>query len=173
MFKSLEELINAEKDGIIFAKITKSKNREDLNGGYYDYCSKVGEILDCRQENIRSNGNFFTDGTTTIEPLKIALGYFHYGDQITICNFTKLMRSDIEFSIWQDSKPRCYSVSHIYIEKVMDLKDKSTIDYIIANTDKEYWNDVGINGYLYHLKRQGLEDIADYLEECVKNIIKN
>ena len=46
MFKSLEELINAEKEGIIFAKITKSKNRKDLNGGYYDYRSKVGEILD-------------------------------------------------------------------------------------------------------------------------------
>ena len=38
----------------------------------------------------------------------------------------------------------------------------------MANTDKEYWNDLGINGYLYHLRRQGLEDIADYLEECVK-----
>ena len=38
----------------------------------------------------------------------------------------------------------------------------------MANTDKEYWNDLGINGYLYHIRRQGLEDIADYLEECVR-----
>ena len=50
----------------------------------------------------------------------------------------------------------------------MDLKDKSTIDYIMANTDKEYWNDLGVNVCLYHLRRQGLENIADYLEECVK-----
>ena len=168
MYKSLVDLINAEKDGIIFAKISKSKDRKDLNGGYYDYRSKIGEILDCRQEKIKSNGRFFTEGTTTIEPIRVALGYFHYGDQITICNFTKLKGCDIEFSICRDSKPRCYSVSHVYIEKVMDLKDKSTIDYIMANTDKEYWNDLGINGYLYHLRRQGLEDIADYLEECVK-----
>lgn len=168
MYKSLVDLINAEKDGIIFAKISKSKDRKDLNGGYYDYRSKIGEILDCRQEKIKSNGRFFTEGTTTIEPIRVALGYSHYGDQITICNFTKLKGCDIEFSICRDSKPRCYSVSHVYIEKVMDLKDKSTIDYIMANTDKEYWNDLGINGYLYHLRRQGLEDIADYLEECVK-----
>lgn len=168
MFKSLEELINAEKEGIIFAKITKSKNRKDLNGGYYDYRSKVGEILDCRQEKIKSNGEFFTEETTTIEPFKVALGYFHYGDQITICNFTRLIGCDIEFNICQDSKPKCYCVSHIYIEKVMDLKDKSTIDYIMANTDKEYWNDLGVNVCLYHLRRQGLENIANYLEECVK-----
>lgn len=74
--------VNREKEGVIFAKITKAQKSDNVHGTYFPYEQYIGQVLDSSV-----NSDFIQ---STIEPLDVAFGYFHYGNQITIVNFTKL-----------------------------------------------------------------------------------
>lgn len=79
----------------------------------------------------------FGDSDTTIETLETAIQYFHYGDQITIVSFEKLVDKVQDFRVFP-GKGECLQVSHLYVLDVLELKEKSTEDYI-RTINPEYW----------------------------------
>mgnify|MGYP000128669608 FL=1 len=89
---TLGSLVENEKKGTIYAKITKSHPYNTIHGGYFDYSLWIGKILDCKATKE------FGDSDTTIETLETAIQYFHYGDQITIVSFEKLVDKVQDFS---------------------------------------------------------------------------
>ena len=153
-----------EKKGTIYAKITKSHPYNTIHGGYFDYSWWIGKILDCKATKE------FGDSDTTIETLETAIQYFHYGDQITIVSFEKLVDKVQDFRVFP-GKGECLQVSHLYVLDVLELKEKSTVDYIMEHINPEYWKTTGLGCSTYHIRQKGLEEIADYYEACVRKYI--
>lgn len=112
----------------------------------------------------------FGDSDTTIETLETAIQYFHYGDQITIVSFEKLVDKVQDFRVFP-GKGECLQVSHLYVLDVLELKEKSTVDYIMEHINPEYWKTTGLGCSTYHIRQKGLEEIADYYEACVRKYI--
>ncbi|MFR5319224.1 MAG: hypothetical protein ACLTGB_10710 [Blautia caecimuris] len=161
---TLESLVENEKKGTIYAKITKSHPYNTIHGGYFDYSLWIGKILDCKATKE------FGDSDTTIETLETAIQYFHYGDQITIVSFEKLVDKVQDFRVFP-GKGECLQVSHLYVLDVLELKEKSTVDYIMEHINPEYWKTTGLGCSTYHIRQKGLEEIADYYEACVRKCI--
>lgn len=161
---TLESLVENEKKGTIYAKITKSHPYNTIHGGYFDYSLCIGKILDCKATKE------FGDSDTTIETLETAIQYFHYGDQITIVSFEKLVDKVQDFRVFP-GKGECLQVSHLYVLDVLELKEKSTVDYIMEHINPEYWKTTGLGCSTYHIRQKGLEEIADYYEACVRKCI--
>lgn len=161
---TLESLVENEKKGTIYAKITKSHPYNTIHGGYFDYSLWIGKILDCKATKE------FGDSDTTIETLETAIQYFHYGDQITIVSFEKLVDKVQDFRVFP-GKGECLQVSHLYVLDVLELKEKSTVDYIMEHINPEYWKTTGLGCSTYHIRQKGLEEIADYYEACVRKYI--
>lgn len=161
---TLGSLVENEKKGTIYAKITKSHPYNTIHGGYFDYSSWIGKILDCKATKE------FGDSDTTIETLETAIQYFHYGDQITIVSFEKLVDKVQDFRVFP-GKGECLQVSHLYVLDVLELKEKSTVDYIMEHINPEYWKTTGLGCSTYHIRQKGLEEIADYYEACVRKYI--
>lgn len=135
-----------------------------IHGGYFDYSLWIGKILDCKATKE------FGDSDTTIETLETAIQYFHYGDQITIVSFEKLVDKVQDFRVFP-GKGECLQVSHLYVLDVLELKEKSTVDYIMEHINPEYWKTTGLGCSTYHIRQKGLEEIADYYEACVRKYI--
>ena len=114
---TLGSLVENEKKGTIYAKITKSHPYNTIHGGYFDYSLWIGKILDCKATKE------FGDSDTTIETLETAIQYFHYGDQITIVSFEKLVDKVQDFRVFP-GKGECLQVSHLYVLDVLELKEK-------------------------------------------------
>lgn len=161
---TLGSLVENEKKGTIYAKITKSHPYNTIHGGYFDYRLWIGKILDCKATKE------FGDSDTTIETLETAIQYFHYGDQITIVSFEKLVDKVQDFRVFP-GKGECLQVSHLYVLDVLELKEKSTVDYIMEHINPEYWKTTGLGCSTYHIRQKGLEEIADYYEACVRKYI--
>ena len=161
---TLGSLVENEKKGTIYAKITKSHPYNTIHGGYFDYSLWIGKILDCKATKE------FGDSDTTIETLETAIQYFHYGDQITIVSFEKLVDKVQDFRVFP-GKGECLHVSHHYVLDVLELKEKSTVDYIMEHINPEYWKTTGLGCSTYHIRQKGLEEIADYYEACVRKYI--
>ena len=161
---TLGSLVENEKKGTIYAKITKSHPYNTIHGGYFDYSLWIGKILDCKATKE------FGDSDTTIETLETAIQYFHYGDQITIVSFEKLVDKVQDFRVFP-GKGECLQVSHLYVLDVLELKEKSTVDYIMEHINPEYWKTTGLGCSTYHIRQKGLEEIADYYEACVRKYI--
>lgn len=161
---TLGSLVENEKKGTIYAKITKSHPYNTIHGGYFDYSLWIGKILDCKATKE------FGDSDTTIETLETAIQYFHYGDQITIVSFEKLVDKVQDFRVFP-GKGECLQVSHLYVLDVLELKEKSTVDYIMEHINPEYWKTTGLGCSTYHIRQKGLEEIADYYEACVREYI--
>lgn len=161
---TLGSLVENEKKGTIYAKITKSHPYNTIHGGYFDYSLWIGKILDCKATKE------FGDSDTTIETLETAIQYFHYGDQITIVSFEKLVDKVQDFRVFP-GKGECLQVSHLYVLDVLELKEKSTVDYIMEHINQEYWKTTGLGCSTYHIRQKGLEEIADYYEACVRKYI--
>jgi len=162
----IDYFIEKEESGVIFAKITKRDNDNNIHGGYFCYFNWIGKVLDC-------NENHFECGTTTIEPLEVALGYFHYGDQIAILSFTNLKKelNDIKFAGYDNGKKNCYEVNAIYVQNVLPMNKKSTIDYLMQNVSKEYWMDYSYKMAAQHLRERGEDNLTDYFVESICNVI--
>ena len=161
---TLGSLVENEKKGTIYAKITKSHPYNTIHGGYFDYSLLIVKILDCKATKE------FGDSDTTIETLETAIQYFHYGDQITIVSFEKLVDKVQDFRVFP-GKGECLQVSHLYVLDVLELKEKSTVDYIMEHINPEYWKTTGLGCSTYHIRQKGLEEIADYYEACVRKYI--
>lgn len=161
---TLGSLVENEKKETIYAKITKSHPYNTIHGGYFDYSLWIGKILDCKATKE------FGDSDTTIETLETAIQYFHYGDQITIVSFEKLVDKVQDFRVFP-GKGECLQVSHLYVLDVLELKEKSTVDYIMEHINPEYWKTTGLGCSTYHIRQKGLEEIADYYEACVRKYI--
>lgn len=161
---TLGSLVENEKKGTIYAKITKSHPYNTIHGGYFDHSLWIGKILDCKATKE------FGDSDTTIETLETAIQYFHYGDQITIVSFEKLVDKVQDFRVFP-GKGECLQVSHLYVLDVLELKEKSTVDYIMEHINPEYWKTTGLGCSTYHIRQKGLEEIADYYEACVRKYI--
>ena len=161
---TLGSLVENEKKGTIYAKITKSHPYNTIHGGYFDYSLWIGKILDCKATKE------FGDSDTTTETLETAIQYFHYGDQITIVSFEKLVDKVQDFRVFP-GKGECLQVSHLYVLDVLELKEKSTVDYIMEHINPEYWKTTGLGCSTYHIRQKGLEEIADYYEACVRKYI--
>ena len=161
---TLGSLVENEKKGTIYAKITKSHPYNTIHGGYFDQSLWIGKILDCKATKE------FGDSDTTIETLETAIQYFHYGDQITIVSFEKLVDKVQDFRVFP-GKGECLQVSHLYVLDVLELKEKSTVDYIMEHINPEYWKTTGLGCSTYHIRQKGLEEIADYYEACVRKYI--
>ena len=161
---TLGSLVENEKKGTIYAKITKSHPYNTIHEGYFDYSLWIGKILDCKATKE------FGDSDTTIETLETAIQYFHYGDQITIVSFEKLVDKVQDFRVFP-GKGECLQVSHLYVLDVLELKEKSTVDYIMEHINPEYWKTTGLGCSTYHIRQKGLEEIADYYEACVRKYI--
>lgn len=161
---TLGSLVENEKKGTIYAKITKSHPYNTIHGGYFYYSLWIGKILDCKATKE------FGDSDTTIETLETAIQYFHYGDQITIVSFEKLVDKVQDFRVFP-GKGECLQVSHLYVLDVLELKEKSTVDYIMEHINPEYWKTTGLGCSTYHIRQKGLEEIADYYEACVRKYI--
>ena len=161
---TLGSLVENEKKGTIYAKITKSHPYNTIHGDYFDYSLWIGKILDCKATKE------FGDSDTTIETLETAIQYFHYGDQITIVSFEKLVDKVQDFRVFP-GKGECLQVSHLYVLDVLELKEKSTVDYIMEHINPEYWKTTGLGCSTYHIRQKGLEEIADYYEACVRKYI--
>ncbi len=134
---TLGSLVENEKKGTIYAKITKSHPYNTIHGGYFDYSLWIGKILDCKATKE------FGDSDTTIETLETAIQYFHYGDQITIVSFEKLVDKVQDFRVFP-GKGECLQVSHLYVLDVLELKEKSTVDYIMEHINPEYWKTTAV-----------------------------
>ena len=99
---TLGSLVENEKKGTIYAKITKSHPYNTIHGGYFDYSLWIGKILDCKATKE------FGDSDTTIETLETAIQYFHYGDQITIVSFEKLVDKVQDFRVFPGKGEWCF-----------------------------------------------------------------
>jgi hypothetical protein len=154
--KDLAFFQNLEKEGTIFAKITKSR-KLDGNGAYFDYSQYIGKTLDAS-----GHPGF---GETTIEDLNTAIGYFHYGDQLTIVSFLKLdPEKRSHFSGGENSKKNCYDVNMVYVEDVKSINDPQTVDYIFLNADKRRILDV-TTLMIGHIRRWECNEGADYWQK--------
>lgn len=163
---NIEYFVEKEKTGVIFAKITKRSDDGNVHGGYFCYHDWIGKVLDC-------NENAFKNGTTTVESLEVALAYFHYGDQIAILSFSNLKKelNSIEFAGYDNGKQNCYEVNAIYVQDVLPMNKKSTIDYLMQNISKEYWMDYSYKMAAQHLRERGEDNLTDYFVESICNMI--
>nr|WP_308649694.1 hypothetical protein [uncultured Agathobacter sp.] len=157
---SLEEFIKKENEGVVFAKITKSFKSNDLHGNYFPYEDYIGKIINSKVSPLFKQ--------STIEPINVAFGYFHYGDQLTIVNFKKLAEiiNPKEFIAYDNFKSdRCYDVNSLYVEKVLSLDEISTIDlfrkYML---DDEFFNNIQIS--IKSLERWKCYKSVEYLNKC-------
>ena len=156
----LAEFVEKEKDGVIFAKISKSFNSNVVHGGYFPYEEYLGRVVN---STICPSLIEFT-----IEPLDKAFEYFHYGDQVTIVNFTKLA-AEIEeetFSASDSSQKGCYDVNNLYIEKVLSLNDVSTIDLFKEYMKEDFFEKA--HSAEYHLRNWKCNQAADYLSSLLE-----
>lgn len=153
---SLEYFIEQEKEGVIFAKITKSKDVGNVHGTFYDYSKYVGKYID---KTVDPNFE-----QSTIEPIDVAYGYFHYGDQLTVINFTKILewKNVNDFRATEGIKKYCFDVNMVYIEEVMSLNEPATIDYLLSHVSKDVVENMS-NCAISNLKNTGCNMGADYL----------
>lgn len=132
----LEYFVNKEKEGVVFAKITKAQKSDNVHGTYFPYEQYIGQVLDSSV-----NSDFIQ---STIEPLDVAFGYFHYGNQITIVNFTKLaeVKSPSDFSATENIKRGCFDVNALWVEAVLSLNEKRTFDFLFSHIHEETIKDM-------------------------------
>lgn len=155
----INDLIEKENKGIIFGKISKSSKKVSGKGGYLPY--EKGSIV--RETELTG---------LTVEPLSIALGFCHYGDQLTIVSFTELAQKERvdDFLAFDNSGNKgCIQVPLLYVKDVLSLNDKSTIDLLRSHmTDEDFM--ATANRAKSHLIDFGCEEGASYIEELYKEI---
>lgn len=158
----LEYFVNKEKEGIIFAKITKDQPSNDVHGTYFPYAKYIGQVLDSSV-----NSKF---RQSTIEPLEVAFGYFHYGNQITIVNFSKLaeVKSSSDFSARESSSGGCFDVNALWVEAVLSLNEKDTFDFLFSHIQEETIMNMGVLA-MEHLESWKCEVGAQCLKEYINN----
>lgn len=158
----LSYFVEKEKEGIIFAKITKSRDFNDVHGAYFNYNMYEGKLLN------KDNSSLFVD--SAIAPLDVAIGYFHYGDQLTIVDFTKLAEVLNEpFIAYENMKKGCYQVNALWIKKVMSLNERQTIDFIFDNVNINTIKNIS-NLAISHLEAKGCSEGALYFENKSQEI---
>jgi hypothetical protein len=152
----LDYFVNKEKEGVVFGKISKSKDFHDAYGEHFPYDKYVGQVVS--KETVP---NF---KESTIEPLDIAFGYFHYGDQLTRVSFTKLaeMIDPNRFSADEASKPYCFNVSALYVTDVRSLDEPSTLDIFREYMGEAIYDNLRIA--ISHLETRGCKRGAEYLK---------
>lgn len=158
----LEYFVNKEKEGVVFAKITKAQKSDNVHGTYFPYEQYIGQVLDSSV-----NSDFIQ---STIEPLDVAFGYFHYGNQITIVNFTKLaeVKSPSDFSATENIKRGCFDVNALWVEAVLSLNEKRTFDFLFSHIHEETIEDMSRLA-IEHLKAGNCDVEAHCLEEYIRN----
>ncbi len=157
---NLDYFIKKEEQGTIFAKVSKSCKSNDSHGTDFPYHEYINDVIN------PSTVPGFVD--STIEPLEIAFGYFHYGDSITIVNFTELKKhiSESSFEAWDGIKSNCYQVNSLYVVDVKSLNDPETIDYLLRKIDRHIINEqsqIAISS----MRKWGCDVGADYLEKML------
>ena len=102
--------------------------------------------------------------------MDIAFGYFHYGNQITIVNFTKLaeVKSPSDFSATENLKRGCFDVNALWVEAVLSLNEKGTFDFLFSHIHEETIMDMSRLA-IGHLKAGNCEVGAHCLEEYIRN----
>lgn len=166
---NIDYFLEKEKTGVIFGKISKNEKCNNILGANYSYKAKIGEVIKAKEQGAKNNYLGFT-----IEPLELALLYLHYGNQLTIVNFTKLANkiNPKEFNAFDGSKSGCFEVNYLYIETVLDFKDVSTMKYMIDNVSDEIIINNSRN-VISHLREQGNNEAADYLNDYCIKYLKN
>ena len=67
------------------------------------------------------------------------------------------------------SKKNCYNVNMVYIESVMSINERSTIDFLFDNIQEKTILEVGSLA-ICHIRRHGCIDGADYMEKRINEI---
>ncbi|AIY82391.1 hypothetical protein U729_2596 [Clostridium baratii str. Sullivan] len=149
-----KDFIEEQKKGQIFAKISKSAPGIG-KGGYYNYSKAYNEVVYDNKNDL------------TFEPLEIVLNYLHYGDMLTIIEFSEYDYEILDANIINDMRNNgCYETNKYRIGATMALSNPRTIDYIFDNIKDHdlFKRCIEYNGNIIdsRLREYGGDGLAEY-----------
>ena len=154
----LNYFVDEEKNGTIFAKISKSSSDVRGKGGYFPYQDYIGKVIK-------------PDKKITILPIEMIGYFFHYGDNLTIFSFSRLsevIKSSEFEAVDNVLNPGCFDINTAWVKKVKSLKDVDTIKYLLSFPPIIKYLESSGNLAASHLESRGFDKSAKYLREQIK-----